>query len=153
MRLVGSRSTSRFFHGPAVKGEGFDFGFGALGRNLFAVEQETYAGALPTLTVISWAARMAVLAGAIRVSWTTGCPSAMTAIQEVSDARILRVKTGGALAAGAAPENFRTETSRSEEERSEEDDRKKNDRRKNGQAPQRRARDRRPWRECLKAQV
>src|SRR5207245_5583621 len=77
--------------------------------------------ALPTLTVISWAARMAVLAGAIRVSWTTGCPSAMTEIQVVSDARILRVKTGGALAAGAALENFRSVTSRSEEGRSEEE--------------------------------
>ena len=47
--------------------------------------------ALPTLATTSRAARTEVLAGAMRVSFLTGCPSARMEIQEVSVARITRV--------------------------------------------------------------
>lgn len=59
--------------------------------------------ALPALTTISRVARMEVWAGAIRVSWVMGLPSAMSEIQVVSSARInrLRVVSGFTVAAGA----------------------------------------------------
>ena len=44
--------------------------------------------ALPMRTVISREARTEVWAGAMRVSWLTGCPSAKTEIEEVSVARM-----------------------------------------------------------------
>jgi len=54
--------------------------------------------ALPTLTVISRAARMRVWAGAMRVSWLTSCPSARTEIHVFSVARMTRVKGAGGFA-------------------------------------------------------
>lgn len=51
--------------------------------------------ALPARTTISWVARTLVLAGAKRVSWATGWPSAVIAIQEVWAARMTRVNVGG----------------------------------------------------------
>ena len=37
-------SAGGFFHPLAVEGQGFDFGFVALGRNLFAIDEKAYAG-------------------------------------------------------------------------------------------------------------
>lgn len=56
--------------------------------------------ALPMRAMIWRVARKEVWTGAMRVSWLTGCPSAVTAIHEVSLARITRVM--GAAAGVAA---------------------------------------------------
>lgn len=56
--------------------------------------------ALPMRAMIWRVARKEVWTGAMRVSWLTACPSAVTAIQEVSLARITRVM-GAAAADGA----------------------------------------------------
>src|SRR5690348_7398134 len=69
------------------------------------------AAALPSLTVISRVARTVVLAGAIRVSWLTSCPSAWTEIQEFSVARMTSVIVGAGLVAVAAFAGMRTVTS------------------------------------------
>jgi len=52
--------------------------------------------ALPTRATISRVARTEVCAGAMRVSWLTGWPSARTEIEEVSVARITSVNVGAA---------------------------------------------------------
>ena len=57
--------------------------------------------AFPAFTTISRLARTEVCAGAIRVSWATGLPSARIETQVVFPARIRRVKVAGGLAAGA----------------------------------------------------
>src|SRR5690242_14273493 len=55
-------------------------------------QRKVTPAALPTWTVIWREAWKEAWAGAIRVSSLTGCPSAMTEIQEVSVARIVRVR-------------------------------------------------------------
>jgi len=55
-------------------------------------QRKVTPAALPTLATIWRVARMEVWAGAMRVSWLAGCPSAVTDIQEVSVARMTRVK-------------------------------------------------------------
>lgn len=57
--------------------------------------------ALPAFTTISWAARTAVCAGAIRVSWATGLPSAVRETHVVSSARMSSVKVLGGFAVAA----------------------------------------------------
>ncbi len=57
--------------------------------------------AFPAFTTISRLARTEVCAGAIRVSWATGLPSARIETQVVFPARIRRVKVAGGLGAGA----------------------------------------------------
>src|ERR1700680_3414924 len=57
--------------------------------------------AFPALTTISRVARTEVCAGAIRFSWATGLPSAMSEIQVLSSARISRVKVLGGFGAAA----------------------------------------------------
>jgi hypothetical protein len=54
-------------------------------------QRKVTPAALPTLTMISREARTVVWAGAIRVSWPWGWPSAVTEIHEVSVARIVSV--------------------------------------------------------------
>jgi hypothetical protein len=66
---------------------------------------------LPALTVISREARTEVLAGAMRVSLATGCPSAEMATQEVWSARMRRVNLGGAFATAGGAGGFVTTTS------------------------------------------
>ena len=56
--------------------------------------------AFPARTTISRMARTEVWAGAMSVSWTTGWPSAVTAIQEFSEARITSVRLATGLGAG-----------------------------------------------------
>jgi len=51
--------------------------------------------------MISRSARTEVRAGAIRVSWLTGWPSARTEIQEVSVARMTRARELGVFSDGA----------------------------------------------------
>lgn len=58
--------------------------------------------AFPAFTMISWVARAEMCAGAIRVSWATGLPSAMSETQVVFSARISRVNVVGGF--GAAVE-------------------------------------------------
>lgn len=69
--------------------------------------------ALPIRATISRVARTEVCAGAMRVSWLTGCPSARTEIQEVSVARIVSVSGGTDLTDSFAVDlgKVRTETS------------------------------------------
>ncbi len=57
--------------------------------------------AFPTLTMTSPLARTEVCAGAMRVSWVTGLPSATMETQVVFSARISRVKAAGGAAAAA----------------------------------------------------
>src|SRR5271168_819972 len=54
--------------------------------------------AFPVLTTTSRVARTEVCAGAIKVSWATGWPSAWIATQEVFSARISTVKVLGGFA-------------------------------------------------------
>lgn len=67
--------------------------------------------ALPTLTVISRVAWTVMLAGAMRVSWLTSCPSARTEIHVFSLARMTRVMEAAGFAAGAAFAGVRMVTS------------------------------------------
>src|ERR1700679_1337063 len=60
--------------------------------------------AFPARTTISREARTEVWAGAMRVSWTAGWPSAVTAIQEVSEARMTRGRLATGFGAGGAAE-------------------------------------------------
>ena len=55
--------------------------------------------AFPAFTTISRLARTEVCAGAMRVSWATGLPSAMRETQVVCSARICTVKVGGGFGA------------------------------------------------------
>src|ERR1700678_3120706 len=64
--------------------------------------------AFPVFTTISLPARTAVWAGAIRVSWVTGLPSATIEIQVVSSARIRSVKGFAGLDAAGGAANFAT---------------------------------------------
>lgn len=57
--------------------------------------------AFPAFTTISWVARAEMCAGAIRVSWATGLPSAIRETQVVFSARISRVKPVGVFSAAA----------------------------------------------------
>ena len=57
--------------------------------------------AFPALTTTSPVARTEVCAGAIRVSWATGLPSAVIETQLVSSARMSRRKLLGGFAAAA----------------------------------------------------
>ncbi len=68
---------------------------------------------LPILAMISRLARTEVWAGAIRVSWLTCWPSAWTEIQDVSWARITRVRDAVVDFAGGGMglERFRVVTS------------------------------------------
>jgi hypothetical protein len=59
-------------------------------------QRKVTPAALPTLATIWRVARMEVWAGAMRVSSLAGCPSAVTEIQEVSVARIVRVSDAAA---------------------------------------------------------
>ena len=56
--------------------------------------------AFPTLTAISRVARTEVCAGAIRVSWAIGLPSAVIETHVVSSARIVRLKVAAGFAVG-----------------------------------------------------
>ena len=64
-------------------------------------QRKVTPAALPTLTMISRVARTEVFAGAKRVSCLTGWPSARTEIQEVSVARMARVRGGVEFSEGA----------------------------------------------------
>src|SRR6266446_4864738 len=63
-------------------------------ENSLPFNRKLTPAALPTLTMISRLARVEVWAGAIRVSWVTCCPSAMTETQEFSAARITSLRPG-----------------------------------------------------------
>lgn len=71
----------------------------------FPFHKNVTPAAFPTFTLISRFARKEAWAGAISVSSLTVCPSALTEIQEFSEARITRTKDGAlagcALAGGA----------------------------------------------------
>jgi hypothetical protein len=58
--------------------------------------------AFPAFTTISPVARIEVWAGAMRVSWATGLPSAVIETQVVLSARIIREKVAGGFAAAEA---------------------------------------------------
>ena len=76
-------------------------------------QRKVTPAALPTLATIWRVARMEVWAGAMRVSSLAGCPSAVTEIQEVSVARMTRVKdaAGAVGVAGLDGGKVRTITS------------------------------------------
>src|SRR5450631_1379052 len=65
-------------------------------------QRKVTPAALPMRATISWVARMEVWAGAMRVSWLTVWPSARTEIQEVSVARITRVREAAGFSDGFA---------------------------------------------------
>jgi hypothetical protein len=83
-------SKIRVFTSPSAPWEG----------NSWPLRAKVTPAAFPARTTISRAARTEVWAGAISVSWTTGWPSAVTAIQEFSEARITRVRLATGLGAG-----------------------------------------------------
>lgn len=58
------------------------------------MREKLRAPALRVLTTISWVARTLVWAGAMRVSWATGWPSAVMETQDVLEAWMSRVKAG-----------------------------------------------------------
>ena len=60
-------------------------------------QRKVTPAALPTLATISRRARTEVWAGAMRVSWLTGCPSAVMEIQEFSVARMRSVRVGAVV--------------------------------------------------------
>ena len=87
-------SKIRVFTSPSAPWEG----------NSWPLRAKFTPAAFPARTTISRAARTEVWAGAMSVSWTTGWPSAVTAIQEFSEARITRVSLATGLGTGGLAE-------------------------------------------------